>query len=208
MFTNQDVDSLVISAKEGDRRAVEFLINDNMDIVYAKARNYYIKGMGTDDVLQEGRVGLYKAIRNYRPERNASFRGFCQMCVQRQLISAIKKANRRKHGPLNNSTSIDKKLDRSKANSRKFSEILPDKSEDLEKKLVYRELIDLISNDLKKILTELERSVFLEFLKSKSYKEIAGILEVEVKAVDNALQRARRKLEEVRHDYDIGDLVS
>ncbi|MFW6386449.1 MAG: sigma-70 family RNA polymerase sigma factor [Bacillota bacterium] len=208
MFTDQDIDSLVVSAKDGDRRALEYLIKDNMDIVYSKARNYFIKGMGKEDVLQEGRVGLYKAIQNYKPERRSSFRGFCQLCVHRQLISAIKKANRRKHGPLNNSASIDRKLNRGDANSRKFKDILPDESEDLEKKLVYRELINLISEDLRDVLTELERSAFLEFLNSRSYREIAGILEVEIKAVDNALQRARRKLEEIRQNYDIGGLVS
>src|SRR6056297_3894693 len=107
----QGEDEIIKQAKDGNKLAVEYLIGQNMDIVYAKAKYFFIKGLDKDDVIQEGRVGLYKAVRDYKIDRRASFRGFYQLCVHRQLVSAIKEANRQKHIPLNTSTSLDKTID-------------------------------------------------------------------------------------------------
>ena len=178
-----------------------------MDIVYAKAKFFFIKGLDREDVVQEGRVGLYKAIRDFRREKGASFRGFSQLCVHRQLISAIKKANRQKHVPLNSSASLDKTLDYGNENGRNFNEILPDKGENLERKFICQEILTLIMHDLEKELTDLEWDVFMSYLESKSYQEISEELDVSVKTVDNALQRARKKIDDLKENYNLRDLV-
>lgn len=194
-------------AQHGNRLAIEFLIDQNMDIVYAKAKYFFIKGLDKDDVIQEGRVGLYKSIRDFKYGRGASFRGFCQLCVHRQLVSAIKKANRQKHIPLNQSASLDKTLDYDYDSGRSFNEILPDESENLERKYIYQEILGHVFRDINRELTELEREVFYEYLASKSYQEISDELEVNIKTVDNALQRARKKINSIKGNYNLKDLV-
>ena len=202
-----EVDEIIKQAQTGDKKAIEHLINQNMDIVYAKAKYFFIKGLDKDDVIQEGRVGLYKAIRDYKVERRASFRGFSQLCVHRQLVSAIKKANRQKHIPLNTSTSLDKTIDYDDSQGRSFNEILPDKDENLEEDFIYREVLKVIFSDIEKELTELELEVFFQYLDNKSYKEISEFLDVNIKTVDNALQRARKKIEQIKCNYNLRDLV-
>lgn len=207
MYKQQEVDEVIKQAQSGDKRAIEYLIGQNMDIVYAKAKYFFIKGLDKDDVIQEGRVGLYKAVRDYKIDRRASFRGFSQLCVHRQLVSAIKKANRQKHIPLNTSTSLDKTIDYDDSSGRSFNEILPDKDKNLEEDFIYREVLKVIFNDIEKELTTLELEVFFQYLDSKSYKEISDFLGVNVKTVDNALQRARKKIDEIKCNYNLKDLV-
>ena len=203
----QREEEIIKQAKKGNKLAIEYLINQNMDIVYAKAKYFFIKGLDKEDVIQEGMLGLFKAIRDYRNDREASFRGFSQLCVHRQLISAIKRANRQKHQPLNNSTSINKTYDYDNESGRSFSEILPDKKKKLEDQYVYKEIIDLVFKEIEKELTELEKNVFYEYLDDRSYKEISEKLNINVKTVDNALQRARKKIEEIKADNNLEDLV-
>ncbi|MFW5984706.1 MAG: sigma-70 family RNA polymerase sigma factor [Halanaerobiaceae bacterium] len=208
MLKKQEKKKIIKKAQQGNKSAIEYLIDQNMDIVYSKANYFFIKGLDKDDVIQEGMVGLYKAIRDYKFEKQSSFRGFCQLCIHRQLISAIKKANRQKHMLLNNSTSLDKTLDYDNDNQgRSFNEILPDKSENIEEKFIFREVLSLIFDDIKEELTELEREVFMHYLDSKTYEEISCSVGVKLKTVDNALQRARKKIEDIKINYDIKDLV-
>lgn len=193
-------------AQDGDRDAEEHLIRTNMDIVYSKSRLFYIKGLDKDDVIQEGLVGLYKAIRDYQSDRETSFRGFAHLCVNRQLISAIKMANRQKHLPLNTSTSIDRKLKYAKEDEgrgRTLLDILPDEKMDPERDLINREFIREITRELEKVLTPLEWRVFTSYLDSKSYKEISDELNSTIKTVDNALQRSRRKIDQIRDKLEI-----
>ncbi|TDX58889.1 RNA polymerase sporulation sigma factor SigH [Orenia marismortui] len=200
-YANMSEHDLIHLAQNGDKLAEKYLINNNIDIVYAKSKLFYIKGLDNDDVIQEGLVGLYKAIRDYKVKREASFRGFAHLCVNRQLISAIKTANRQKHMPLNNSTSIDKKISYSKddgGRGRTLLDILPDYHNDPEKNYVNRELVKEVSYQLKKMLTRLEWDVFNKYIEGKSYKEISDEIEGSVKTVDNALQRARRKIDELK----------
>ncbi len=193
-------------AQDGDKQAIELLINNNMDIVYAKARFFFIKGLDREDVIQEGLVGLYKAVRDYREDRAASFRGFAQLCIHRQLVSAIKRANRQKHIPLNSSTSIDKSIDFGEG-TRSFKEILPNKNENVEEKYIYQEQLRILFVIIDEELTELEKEVFMQYLENKSYQEISANLKVNIKAVDNALQRARKKIEKIKQTYNMQDLV-
>lgn len=188
-------------AQNGDREAEEFLITSNMDIIYSKSRLFFIKGFDRDDVIQEGLVGLYKAIRDYQANKEASFRGFAHLCVNRQLISAIKMANRQKHLPLNTSTSIDRNLKYAKEDDgrgRTLLDILPDEKMDPERDLINKEYITEITKELEKILTPLEWKVFISYLDSKSYKEISDELNSTIKTVDNALQRSRRKIDQIK----------
>ncbi len=203
----QGEEEIIEQAKNGNKLAIEYLINKNMDIVYAKAKYFFIKGLDKDDVIQEGMLGLFKAIRDYKTDREASFRGFSQLCVHRQLISAIKRANRQKHQPLNNSTSINKTYDHDNESGRSFSEILPDKKKKLEDQFVYKEIIDLVFEEIEQDLTKLEKEVFYEYLDDRTYKEISKKLDINVKTVDNALQRARKKIEDIKTNNDLEDLV-
>mgnify|MGYP006280420929 FL=1 len=194
-------DELIVLAQNGDKEAEEYLIKSNMDIVYSKSRLFYIKGLDKEDVIQEGLVGLYKAIRDYKIMRESSFRGFAHMCVNRQLISAVKMANRQKHLPLNTSTSIDRKLKYAKddgGRGRTLLDILPDENINPEKDLINKEMITEITKELRKVLTPLEWRVFTSYLEAKSYKEISEELDRNVKTVDNALQRSRRKIDQLR----------
>lgn len=206
MYKQQGEEEKIRQAQDGDNQAIEMLINENMDIVYAKARYFFIKGLDREDVIQEGLVGLYKAVRDYREDRAASFRGFAQLCIHRQLVSAIKRANRQKHIPLNSSTSIDKSIDFGEG-SRSFKEILPNKNENLEEKYIYQEQLKFLFGIIDEQLTELEKEVFMQYLENKSYQEISSNLDVNIKAVDNALQRARKKIDKIRQTHNLQDLV-
>ena len=200
-FDNVAEQDVITLAQNGDRDAEEYLIMSNMDIVYSKSKLFYIKGLDKDDVIQEGLVGLYKAIRDFQPGKEASFRGFAHLCVNRQLISAIKMANRQKHLPLNTSTSIDRKLRFAKdeeGRGRTLLDILPDEKMDPERDLINREFIKEITRELQEVLTPLEWKVFIRYLDSKSYKEISDELDSTVKTVDNALQRSRRKIDQIK----------
>ena len=178
-----------------------------MNIVYHKAKSFFINGQDRDDVIQEGRIGLYEAIKNYNIEGKSSFNSFCNMCIYRQLVTAIKTANRDKHLHFNHSTSMDKSFNYSNHTERNLNDVLPDEAENTEEEILSKELFNRLFNELKDILTKLEWNVFKHYLDDKSYKEIAKTLEVDTKCVDNALQRVREKTEEIRSDYEIVDLI-
>lgn len=204
MYNSEE--AIIREAQKGDNQAVNLLIQRNMDIVYTKARYFFIKGLDREDVIQEGLVGLYKAIRDYREDRSASFRGFAQLCIHRQLVSAIKRANRQKHIPLNSSTSIDRSIDFNEG-SRSYKEIIPNSDKNLEDKYIYKEQLKILFKVLDETLTNLEKEVFIQYLENKSYQEISKNLQVNIKTVDNALQRARKKIEKIKEKHNMHDLV-
>lgn len=206
MPETESIEEVVKAAQDGEVKAIEELIDRNMDIVYAKSRYFFIKGLDKDDVIQEGRVGLFKAIRDYKEDKEASFRGFAQLCIHRQLVSAIKKANRQKHMPLNNSTSLDKSIDKGES-KRTYNEVVSDDNHDLEKIFIYQEILNLIMDKIEKNLTKLEYRVFVKYLDNKTYQEISDELNVNLKSVDNALQRARKKVEEIRENCNLSGVV-
>lgn len=204
MYNSEE--AIIREAQKGDNQAVNLLIQRNMDIVYAKARYFFIKGLDREDVIQEGLVGLYKAIRDYREDRSASFLGFAQLCIHRQLVSAIKRANRQKHIPQNSSTSIDRSIDFNEG-SRSYKEIIPNSDKNLEDKYIYKEQLKILFKVLDETLTNLEKEVFIQYLENKSYQEISKNLQVNIKTVDNALQRARKKIEKIKEKHNMHDLV-
>ena len=203
MFKTKNKEEIIKVAQNGNEKAVEYLIEQHMNIVYHKAKSFFIKGQDKDDVIQEGRIGLYEAIKNYKIEGKSSFNSFCNLCVYRQLITAIKKANRDKHLHFNHSTSMDKSFDYSNHTERSLNDVLPDEAENVEDEILSKELFNRLFIELKDILTELEWIVFKHYLDDRSYKEIAKTLDVNTKSVDNALQRVRTKTEEMRSDYDL-----
>lgn len=195
LFTTKNKEEIIKAAQNNNEDAIEYLIENNMDIVHYKANSFFIKGQDKDDVIQEGRIGLYKAIKNYKIEGDASFISFCNLCVYRQLITAIKKANRDKHLCFNHSISMDKPFGYNKSNKskRSLNNTIPDKKENVENNILSKELFNRLFTELKNILTKLEWSVFKLYLDDKSYQKISEILEIDKKCVDNDLQRVREK---------------
>ncbi|MFW5998399.1 MAG: RNA polymerase sporulation sigma factor SigH [bacterium] len=188
-------DELIKKSRNGDNQAVETLIKRYQNLIYAKAKLYFLNGGDKKDIIQEGMIGLYKAIRDYEIEKNSSFSSFASMCIIRNIISAIKAANRNKKQPLNSSVSLNKPV-YDENSDRNLLDIFQDKEnlnnpEDL---IISKYKLDLIKNEIKEISTKLEFNVIQEYLKGKSYKQIANTLDIHTKSVDNALQRFKKKL--------------
>jgi RNA polymerase sporulation-specific sigma factor len=187
---------LILAAQAGDESASSALIAKYRSFVRCKARSYFLAGADRDDVLQEGMIGLYKAIRDYRPERQASFRSFAELCVTRQLITAIKTASRQKHTPLNTYVSLQRPTGAEDEGDRVLSEILAarDVCDPAEVVIAAWETTS-IKEGFTGALSSFETDVLGLYVDGRSYNEIADRLGRHPKAVDNALQRVKRKVE-------------
>jgi RNA polymerase sporulation-specific sigma factor len=202
-YEDMSDDEIVEQAQQGSKLAIEYLIRKYKNFVKAKSRSYFLVGGEREDIVQEGMVGLYKAIRDYEEEELASFRGFAELCITRQIITAIKTATRQKHQPLNSYVSLDKPIF-SKHSERTLLDVLEgEKLSNPEKLVVTNETYKVLEKNLNQMLSDLELAVLKEYLKGKSYKEIAETLNRHVKSVDNALQRIKKKLEEFLEENDI-----
>ena len=189
-------EELVSLAKDGDTMALEYLISKYKNFVRSKARTYFLIGADREDIIQEGMIGLYKAIRDYRYDRQASFRAFAEICVTRQIITAIKTATRQKHMPLNSYVSLNKPVYEEES-ERTLSDVLTQgKAGNPEELFIDQEDYLDIESTMQRILSPLEQEVVNLYLEGKSYIEIAQHLNRQVKSVDNALQRVKRKLEQ------------
>lgn len=190
-------EEIVGLAKNGNVDGLEYLINKYKNFVRAKARTYFLIGADREDIIQEGMIGLYKAIRDYRGDRQASFRAFAEICVTRQIITAIKTATRQKHIPLNSYVSLNKPVF-DEDSERTLAEVVPTtgKSGNPEDLFINQENLMDIESTMHRILSPLEQQVVNLYLEGKSYVEIAQDLDRHVKSVDNALQRVKRKLEQ------------
>ncbi|NLP44921.1 MAG: RNA polymerase sporulation sigma factor SigH [Peptococcaceae bacterium] len=195
--TNDSVadEELVELAKKGDVAAQEYLINKYKNFVRAKARSYFLIGADREDIIQEGMIGLYKAIRDFREDRLSSFRAFAELCITRQIITAIKTATRQKHIPLNSYVSLNKPIFDEDSDRTLLDVISGTKITDPEELIISREEFDDIEEKMGEILSSLEWEVLMAYLEGKSYQEIAVDLQRHVKSIDNALQRVKRKLE-------------
>ncbi|MDD3652716.1 MAG: RNA polymerase sporulation sigma factor SigH [Desulfotomaculaceae bacterium] len=192
----QLVDEDVVGfAREGDDDALEFLINKYKNFVRAKARSYFLIGADREDIIQEGMIGLYKAIRDFRVDKLSSFRAFAELCITRQIITAIKTATRQKHIPLNSYISLNKPIYDEDSDRTLLDIISSSKIADPEELIVSKEEFDNIEEKMGEILSSLEWKVLMSYLEGKSYQEIAEDLQRHVKSIDNALQRVKRKLE-------------
>lgn len=198
MYLSYDVlldENIVEIAQAGDDLAQEYLINKYKNFVRAKARSYFLIGADREDIIQEGMIGLYKAIRDFRCDKLSSFRAFAELCITRQIITAIKTATRQKHIPLNSYVSLNKPIYDEDSDRTLLDIISGSKITDPEELIISQEEFGDIEEKMGEILSSLEWKVLMSYLEGKSYQEIAVDLNRHVKSIDNALQRVKRKLE-------------
>lgn len=188
-------ETIVEAARNGSDSAQEFLINKYKNFVRAKARSYFLIGADREDIIQEGMIGLYKAIRDFRNDKLASFRAFAELCITRQIITAIKTATRQKHIPLNSYVSLNKPIYDEESDRTLLDVISGTKVTDPEELVISREEFIDIEHKMGEFLSDLEWKVLMSYLDGRSYQEIAKDLRRHVKSIDNALQRVKRKLE-------------
>lgn len=190
-----DEQLIVEFAKNGDASAQELLIKKYKNFVRAKARSYFLIGADREDIIQEGMIGLFKAIRDYNPDKIASFKAFAELCITRQMITAIKTATRQKHIPLNSYVSLNKPIYDDESERTLMDVMVGRTSTDPEEIMISKESFDHIEAKIGEVLSDLEMKVLMDYLDGKSYQEIAEKLDRHVKSIDNALQRVKRKLE-------------
>jgi RNA polymerase sporulation-specific sigma factor len=188
-------EDVVEDARQGDARAQEYLIKKYKNFVRAKARSYFLIGADREDIIQEGMIGLFKAIRDFRADKLSSFRVFAELCITRQIITAIKTATRQKHIPLNSYVSLNKPIYDEESDRTLLDVLSGVKISDPEELIISREELGNIESKIGEILSDLEWKVLMSYLQGKSYQEIAVDLDRHVKSIDNALQRVKRKLE-------------
>lgn len=188
-------EELVVKSRENDEVAVETLIRRYKEVIKIKSQIYYMEGADADDVMQEGMIGLFKAIRSYEPDKEASFKTYADLCITRQIFSAIKQATRMKNSPLNNSVSIDSSMRDTEGEST-FAEMFSASTEDEpESALIFKEKMERLGDNGGELFSEMESRVLVEFLQGHDYNEIGRNMQKSPKSIDNALQRIRKKLE-------------
>ncbi|MCK8059554.1 MULTISPECIES: RNA polymerase sporulation sigma factor SigH [unclassified Fusibacter] len=188
-------ETVVEEAAGGNLRAQEFLIRRYKNFVRAKAKSYFLIGADKEDIIQEGMIGLFKAIRDYRTDRTASFRVFAELCITRQMITAIKMATRQKHAPLNSYVSLNRPIYDDESEQTLMDTMSASINSNPEQLLISREEVARIEYKITEVLSDFEQKVLGYYLDGRSYQEIAKDLDRHVKSIDNALQRVKRKLE-------------
>ncbi|MCF0153454.1 MAG: RNA polymerase sporulation sigma factor SigH [Megasphaera sp.] len=190
-----DEEIVRIAQEENDGKAADYIVNKYRNFVKSKARAYFLVGADRDDIIQEGMIGLYKATRDFRGDKLSSFRAFAELCITRQIITAIKTATRQKHIPLNSYVSLNKPVYEDESD-RTLQDILAGiRVSDPEELVISREEFNDIELKMNEILSDLEWQVLTAYLDGKSYNEMSRQLHRHVKSIDNALQRVKRKLE-------------
>ena len=193
-FDNMTDEEIVELAQESDGAALEYLLNKYKNFVRTKARSYFLIGADHEDIVQEGMIGLYKAIRDYRKEKLKSFRAFAELCITRQIITAIKTATRQKHIPLNNYVSLNRPIYDEDSDRTLLDVITEEAPSNPEEMLIDREDLSVIEGRIGQMLSDLEKQVLVRYMEGKSYVEIGEEMGRHVKSIDNALQRIKRKL--------------
>jgi len=193
---DRDDDDLVVAARAGDDVALATLLTRYRAFARMKARSYFLVGADREDVVQEGMIGLYKAVRDFDSALETSFRAFAELCVTRQMISAVKAATRHKHGPLNTYVSFSRPVAGDEEDERVLADVLPAGNHaDPAELVISAERIRALQDHVNDVLSDLEVEVLRLYVDGKSYVEIAEMLQRHTKAVDNALQRVKRKLD-------------
>ena len=181
--------------RAGDARAEEALYARYKQIVRSKARTYFLIGADREDIIQEGMIGLYKAVMDYQFDRPASFRGFAELCITRQIITAIKAATRKKHKPLNSYISFNRSVYEGETERPLIDVLTSTRISDPEEVLIGRENYAAVADSIEHSLSKLERGTLGLYLGGYSYQQIADHLQITTKSVDNAIQRVKKKLE-------------
>ena len=210
-MTNENIyksakdEDLVLMAQSGDETAQRYLLDKYKSLVRAKSRAYFLIGADSEDIIQEGMIGLYKAVRDYNEDKNASFRSFAELCVNRQMITAIKAATRQKHQPLNSYVSLNKPVYEEES-EQTYMDFLQSTSSSLlnpEALLIGQENKHFLEDQMMKNLSSFETRVLLLYLQGRSYFEIAHVLDKPEKSIDNALQRVKKKLEKFLEEKNL-----
>lgn len=190
-------EELVALAQSGDSAAMDFILKKYSADVRATANRYFLVGAEHDDLVQEGMIGLFKAVQSYSPEKNAAFRSFAALCVTRNILTAIKGATRQKHLPLNSYISLDKPVYEDDHDLTLMDVVGRNETVNPEDIIISREKFIFFGDRLVKFLSKLECQVLLYYLRGESYTDIAARLGKDPKAIDNAIQRIRRKLRKI-----------
>ena len=193
-YSNMKDEDLIRKIKSGDNDALDYILNKYQEVVNMKVSRYFIIGAEKEDIIQEGLIGLYKAIKSFDPEKQNSFKSFANLCIERQLITAIKSSNRQKHMPLNsylslNMSAYDNEDDDTSIYDIFDANIIEVPLDTITKKEYYKSVEDIID----KSLSIFEKNVLNELVNGSSYTAIAQKLDSPVKSVDNAIQRIRKK---------------
>lgn len=197
-FASEKDDQKVIDAQNGDKDAQEFILRKYKNLVKSNAKQYHINGADKEDLIQEGMIGLYKAIRDYNPQKNIYFHVFAQLCINRQLMTAVRTANRKKHTPLNDYISLDVNPDEINENIIEQFNANPVKGP--EQILIEKEDSEDIRRTFKESLTEKEIKIVELYLKGFSYSEMAEIIGISDKGISSALHRVKKKLNAKMHE--------
>lgn len=193
-FNDMTDEELSVLAVNGNEAAAEYLIKEYKELVKSKASLYFMLGGDRDDIVQEGMIGIFKAIMNYDSSKGASFKTFADLCVNRQIITAIKTAGRQKHSPLNQSISLDKPISEEDLSYTLGETLAAGTDTDPEEVLLMGEMAGILFSRRDSFLSDFERFVLGEIIKGKTYRDIASEQGKSDKSVDNAIQRIRRKL--------------
>ena len=196
-YSEMDDSRLVELTKDGDSSAQEFLIEKYKKMVRIKARGYFIMGGDTEDIIQEGMIGLYKAIRDFDESRQVNFYSFASLCITRQIHTAIKSANRQKHIPLNSSVSLDRAVYEENEDFTYLETFHTGEIDNPESLIISTENKNELEKRIGESLSALEKRVLFLYLRGKSYVEIAGIIDKDEKSIDNALQRIKKKVNKI-----------
>ena len=194
-YNNLTDEQIISYVKQGDEKALSYIFEKYKELVNMKVGKYFMIGAEREDIVQEGIIGLYKAIRSFNPDKQNTFKSFANICIERQLITAIKSSNRQKHMPLNSYLSLNTAAyDNNEEDSVELidtfnGKIVEDPLETIMKKEYYNE----VENNVNKHLSKFEKQVLDRFIKGESYVTIAKKLDSPVKSVDNAIQRIRKK---------------
>ncbi|EAF1403204.1 RNA polymerase factor sigma-70 [Listeria monocytogenes] len=191
---NQEELAMLELARSGDTEALEYFFSKYQSVIYWKSTQYFLQGAERDDLIQEAMIGLFKAIRDYDKTKEASFRSFAEMCINRQLLSAVKRASRQKNIPLNNSVSLDTPMAEDDVDWTLLDVISEKAAETPEDFLIKNEDLIHVARQLEQVTSEFEKEVLKQYLEGKSYQEMALYFNKNEKAIDNALQRVKKKM--------------
>lgn len=191
-------EELVNLYRQGNEQAVEYLFEKYKNLVRKKAKAMYLAGGDNDDLIQEGMIGLYKAVRDYKEERDASFFTFASMCINRQMITAVTASNRKKNIPLNSYVSFDSPVSGEEDSDMKLADVLPPSIEQNPEKLfIDKEFANDLQKKVMESLSSFEKEVFKYYMDGKDYIEISEKMNKTPKSIDNALQRIRNKVDKI-----------
>ena len=194
-YKNKSDEEIIKIIRSGDKQAQDYILDKYKALVKTKSRAYFLIGADKEDIIQEGMIGLYKAVRDYQSERNASFKVFAELCINRQIITAIKAATRQKHIPLNSYVSLNKPVFEEESEQTYMDMLKIGEIFNPEALFISQEDKNFIENQMEKVLSDFETKVLAFYLQGKSYFEISKIIKKPEKSIDNALQRVKKKVE-------------